>query len=246
MSKYHWRFFLLRWHRRLGVLAALFVLLLAVTGLALNHSQGLRLDQQRLNPMLARLAYGWAEADTAMGLPLGERWLLAQGGQLFWADRDGPPAPTALGGCESLLAAVPQAGLWAVLCADRLLLLTAQGELLDQLDTLRGLPPAPQALGLLGDVLLLRHAGGLLALNIDDLSLRPQASVAAVRWAPGPRPQPLAASVPAELHWERLLLDLHSGRLLGSWGPWLMDAAALLFIALACSGLYLARRRRHR
>lgn len=39
------------------------------------------------------------------------------------------------------------------------------------------------------------------------------------------------------LPWERVILDLHSGRIFGPWGPWLMDAAAILLLFLAGSGV---------
>ena len=42
---------------------------------------------------------------------------------------------------------------------------------------------------------------------------------------------------------ERVLLDLHSGRIFGEAGVWLVDAAALLFLLLAGSGLWLWGRR---
>ncbi len=43
---------------------------------------------------------------------------------------------------------------------------------------------------------------------------------------------------------ERLLLDLHSGRLLGNAGVYIVDVAALLFIFLALSGSWMWWRRR--
>ncbi len=52
------------------------------------------------------------------------------------------------------------------------------------------------------------------------------------------------------LTWEHVLLDLHSGRILGQPGVWLYDAAALLLLFLALSGFimwyqrYLKRNRR--
>ena len=40
------------------------------------------------------------------------------------------------------------------------------------------------------------------------------------------------------LPWERVVLDIHSGRIVGRWGPYLMDGAALVLLILVVSGLY--------
>jgi hypothetical protein len=45
---------------------------------------------------------------------------------------------------------------------------------------------------------------------------------------------------------ERLLLDLHSGRLLGSWGPYFIDAVGFCLVLLALSGVWMfSQQRRH-
>lgn len=36
---------------------------------------------------------------------------------------------------------------------------------------------------------------------------------------------------------ERILLDVHSGRIFGHYGPWLMDGAALMLLILAATGI---------
>ncbi|MCF6197553.1 MAG: hypothetical protein L3J50_12730, partial [Emcibacter sp.] len=41
----------------------------------------------------------------------------------------------------------------------------------------------------------------------------------------------------------RLILDIHSGHILGSWGPYLMDLAAISLIFLGLTGLMKHRRR---
>jgi uncharacterized iron-regulated membrane protein len=43
---------------------------------------------------------------------------------------------------------------------------------------------------------------------------------------------------------ERVMLDLHSGRILGRAGVYLVDTAAVLFLLLAISGVWLWARRR--
>jgi uncharacterized iron-regulated membrane protein len=42
---------------------------------------------------------------------------------------------------------------------------------------------------------------------------------------------------------ERVLLDVHSGRILGAWGVYLVDAAAVLFLGLVLTGLWMWSRR---
>ena len=38
---------------------------------------------------------------------------------------------------------------------------------------------------------------------------------------------------------ERVILDLHSGRIVGQWGVYVVDGAALLFLALVITGLWM-------
>jgi hypothetical protein len=45
---------------------------------------------------------------------------------------------------------------------------------------------------------------------------------------------------------ERLLLDLHSGRFLGAWGPYFVDAVGFGLVLLALSGLWMFSQQRRR
>ena len=38
---------------------------------------------------------------------------------------------------------------------------------------------------------------------------------------------------------ERVILDLRSGRIVGQWGVYVVDGAALLFLALVITGLWM-------
>ena len=38
---------------------------------------------------------------------------------------------------------------------------------------------------------------------------------------------------------ERLLLDVHSGRIFGRYGPWVVDAAAIALLMLGLSGVWI-------
>lgn len=234
MARSHWRFFLLRWHRRLGVVSALFVLLLVVTGVLLNHGHELGLDRLPLeNPWLRR-HYGLpAETDAGLvqQLPAGE--LRVHAGKLQFNGR-------ALADCSRLVGVVEQQGQILAVCSNRLLLLTPEGELIDQADRLRGVPEGLSAVRTQRGEVLLRNGEGSFSVDLNDLSIRPLAPDRAAG-------QPSAKDLqPADLSWERVLEDLHSGRLFGRFGVWLMDGMAILFAILAVSGLVMAWRRPHR
>lgn len=234
MAKTHLRLILLRWHRRLGIVSALFVLLLAVTGLLLNHTHELGLDRAPLeNPALRKL-YGVEAAPAPAGLvqslPAGE--LAVSSGRLRLGARD-------IGDCPQLVGVVEQPGQVLAVCSNRLWLLTPEGEVIDQADGVRGVPEGLTAVGQGEGQVLLRRGDESLAVNLSDLSLKPAAPAPGVTWTEVTG----QASPSADLDWEQLLLDLHSGRLFGRFGVLLMDAMALLFVALAVSGIIMWRRR---
>ncbi|MCB2385418.1 PepSY-associated TM helix domain-containing protein [Thalassolituus alkanivorans] len=52
-------------------------------------------------------------------------------------------------------------------------------------------------------------------------------------------PAELAAARNESISWQRVLLDLHSGRWFGSWGVWVVDVAALILLFLALSGAWI-------
>jgi len=45
---------------------------------------------------------------------------------------------------------------------------------------------------------------------------------------------------------ERVILDLHSGRIVGQWGVYVVDGAALLFLALVITGLWMWMKQRNK
>lgn len=236
MHKFHWRFFLLRWHRRIGVTAALFVLLLVVTGFLLNHSHEFGLDRAPLQNRWLRQHYGVPAGAEGLvqQLPAGE--LRVRGGQLQLDDKT-------LGACSRLVGVIEQAGQMLAVCQDRLFLLTPEGELIDQADELRGVPEGLSAVTVQGDRVLLRRGESSFSVDLGDLSVAPVTGPVAPAATPTTAPEP-ASVAPDDITWERVLLDLHSGRLFGRAGVWLVDIMAGLFAILAVSGLVMARRRR--
>lgn len=235
---------LYQWHRWLGLAVAAMALLLAVTGLLLNHTEALALKHRHANaPWL--LAWYGIRAPEGVFYPAGEHWLSQWGTRLFLDEREIGTST------EPLVGVVHTSHFIAVASATTLQLFTPDGRLIDRMERAAGLPADIQAIAMAdGDTLLLRTAHGTFAGDTSLADWRP--ATATHPWSsPAAAPALLAQRlaqhfVGAGLPLERLVLDLHSGRLFGAWGVYVVDASALLLIFNAGSGALLWwRRRRH-
>lgn len=239
---------LMRWHRRAGLAAAVLVLLATVTGVLINHADALGLPHRRVSDPLILRWWGIRPPELRVAHAVAGRWLSQWDAQLHL---DGEPLRTPP--VRQLVGVVAlDDGLWAVADRERLLLLTPEGALVDQL----ALPPgfAAARVGRLGPgsagpspaVVVEGADGRQLHTDAQGTALLPHAASPDTRvlWSSaGALPAKLRArSEQASNHGglsaERLLLDLHSGRWLGPWGVWLMDAAAVLLLVLAATGAW--------
>ena len=225
-----------RWHRRLGLLVALFVLVLAVTGILLNHSPGLGLDRRFVDSPWLMQAYGDDSADLP-AFQLGEHWLSqAADGRVYLDARE-------VASCNSrLVAAVRADDMLLAGCSEELLLITPGGQLIESVSASTGLPSPLQGIGLAGDRVVLQDAAGWWLADLDamDFSTEVNGGGLISQLAPATLPAAIRRSIPAReqwLSWERLLLDLHSGRIAGRLGVLWVDLVGALLGALALSGI---------
>lgn len=228
-----------RWHRRTGLAAAAIMIVVALTGIALNHTSELSLAKQPISQNWLLNFYGiktpqlksfqltekhWLTGDDRSGLYLNERSIGACRGQL-------------VGGVSF------QAGFIAA-CEEELLLLDEQGELLEKISAVYGLPVPMVNLGYCENQLCIRTAERVFLFNLEQLAFVPWSQVKPQWLSPVSIPSELAAEIRQAyqgqgLNWERVLLDLHSGRIFGQPGVYLFDVAALLLLFLSLSGFVL-------
>jgi len=232
-----------RWHGRMGVLAASFVLLLAFTGLCLNHVSSWGFDRKALSAPALLSFYGMGEVATVVSYSLADSYISEISGQLFYQVDE-------IANCDgALVGAVTRSATTApfiVACERQLLLFTPAFQLIEKIGLGLGLPVAVKRVGLVDGELIIDTTGGLYFADLNALSWTAVASEvapSAIDWsevgvAPEHIRRALAASVDREdITYERLLLDIHSGRILGEWGVYLVDAMAIIFMLLAISGV---------
>lgn len=233
-----------RWHRWLGLLVAVPVLILSVTGVLLNHIDALGWSSSPLPPWLARW-YGAPVPVNVQGVKVVDHWYSQANERLFIDDQDAFYCQSPYQG------AARENGMIVVGCGDELLLLNGQGQEVERVGAAYGVPPYSALGNVVGSGLGLETADGVIRFDVDHLTGEPLEPGS--EWQPArlePVPAALAErirsqSVPPSLNWQRLLLDLHAGRILGLAGQLVMDLAALLLAILAVTGTVIwARTRR--
>lgn len=235
------------WHRHAGYGFALFVLCIAVTGLLLNHSERLGLDERTLRSPRLLQWYGIAPAEGGVGYRVGKHLITLVGEQLFFDEQTLAEPAATLHGAVRLERQI------AVALPDRLLLLSEEGELIDIIDALAGLPAAPERIGLDEHGRLVLQGGTVTYVADDDSLLNWTVQTAnGVRWS---RTSVLDEQLERRLRdryqgsgisAERLLLELHTGRIFGGYGWMFADLIALALIFSTASGLSIALRRRRK
>jgi len=234
-----------RWHRRIGLAASLLVLLLSVTGIQLNHIDVLNWDKKPLKSAWLLSLYG-VESASITSYQVDANWLSSLGdGRVYWNEQ-------LLSECEGdFVGALNYQGRVLVACSELLILVTESGDVIERLGSVYQLPRPLEALGFCGETLCFQAMGVVHQVDIERLRWpkyllqAPFEPALSMPLPTGRRKSLLADYYSGGITWERVLLDLHSGRLLGM-GPWLMDIVALLLILLALSGLLLWGQGRNR
>lgn len=212
---------------------AFFVVLLAFSGLLINHSHSLGWDRSPIRlPWLIRY-YGISLPPIDTGYLIGTHWITQVGETLYWNTSPVAPCSATISGAVSVDEMV------AVQCGNGLLLLTQEGQFIE---TLQGQPEPINSIGLQDTQLLAEGANGLFTVNLESgtwsrASLKPSVSWSQAQKLPADLQQHLEEfNVASDLTWERVLLDFHSGRLFGSVGTLLVDLLGVLLTLSAMSG----------
>ena len=233
------------WHRYMGLAASLFVVILAITGLLLNHGETLKLDRRYVQAPALLAWYDIKPPSPPLSYQLEGQWISQLGNQLYFNDR----RLTEVKG--TLLGVASSDTLFVIALEGRLLLITPQGEIIERLGDAEGVPAGIRNISSdrQGRLLISAAHGTYLtdnrftAWHPTDLRVSPIKSVSP--------PAALASRLLRAyrgngLPLERVLLDIHSGRILGAWGAYVMDGAALLLLALAACGVWVWASRRRR
>ena len=236
-------------HRSLGLAVAIFVVILAMSGLLLNHTSELGLKQKHLHMPWLNQLYGLRAPSCSAAYAVDTHWLSLWGGRVF-LDSKALDMPLT----RQLHGAFMQEGLLIVVSAEQISLFSMQGERVDRLDYPAQRTPARAGRSTQGVVLEFTPPVLWQQLNqgMTALETVQTGSNGEVIWAEkSALPEALRASIAQHyqgegITLERLVLDVHSGRIAGRLGVYVMDAVAIAMLFLVISGGILAWLRRRK
>lgn len=225
------------WHRRLGVTSALFIFVVAITGIAINHSHDFNLAKTPVTQGWLLDYYGIAAPAHVAQFGSEERPLLIIDNLLWLEDRQILEAP-------SKLISTAFVGKFIVAIEpDQLYLFDRDGQLLETQNASTGLAGDLQSMAVGGDGLIwLKTGSGYYGGDEQLIDWTPVDTVPPMDWIEAKNevnPQIILMARSAHLNWQTVIVDIHSGRLFGALAFWIWDlfAAALLLVSL--SGLWI-------
>lgn len=228
------RFHLRGAHRWFGLVLLPPLFALVATGILLNHTGALDLDQKYVDSKWLMNLYGIRPQPPETGFAVGERWISHARDTIFLDDRVIGESP------EPVVGAARMENMLAIATPGRLFLYTPDGRTVDTLDLPIGIQPA-KALALVDGRPVVSTPYGPYWLNPPMTAwsggLEKLEKTIPARPLPARLRTEIADRLTATtLSWERVLLDLHGGRVFGRLGPWLMDVVALTVLVLATTG----------
>ena len=231
--------FITRWHRRFGIISALFVIMLVITGLMLNHTDRLSLDSRYMQNDFLLDLYNIHPAEEPLGFRVNNYWISKVGERIYFANKE------IADDIENLTGAVSVGDEIIVAFDNELLILSNAGEMIERLGGSEGVPSGMRGIGITdSDELVIKGSHGDYLVDLHNLDWHEEKYIHA-NWS-------VAEILPGELQAdlmqlyrgkglpvERVVLDMHSGRLFGAWGIYIVDVAALLFFLLAVTGIWM-------
>ena len=232
------------WHKRAGLGAFLFMGWLGITGVMLNQSASWGLDTKRIDWPWLMAVYGLHAQSPETGFTADGHWLAVMDqhavmdGRLLSLTVKSPLGFAVSGDAEHQRLLVAS--------YDGVLLLSPQGARIDELQTGFTLPV--KTIARIGEA---EDIAGTAVIEDRDLygsldgeSWRPLPANTRVRWSQSEslsqkQREQFETYARPSVAAEQVLIDFHSGRLFGRFGPYVVDVVGLAALWLAISGVWM-------
>lgn len=235
------------WHRRIGIAASLLVIIIAITGICLNHTESIELDKKYIKSTWLLNWYGIKPPSASINFKTESHQITQWQEQVFF--NLSPILNT-----ENKLIGVIEQPLFVILAFGKeITLLTNEGKIVERV-AIDARIKSIQRIGIKDKRLIIENKNKKYFISDQDIVEWKKTNVVNINWSQSSELDKQTSKILQQrfrhnsLTLERVILDLHSGRIFGSWGVYMMDVAALLLIFLSFSGIWVwgSRRRKQR
>lgn len=233
-AKHKFSRFLYKFHRYTGLVVGIILLMLAVTGIALNHTGALNLEKNYVQSTLILDWYGIDTPKLHNSYSI-KNHRVTQANEQIYLDAS-PLFKTS----KTLLGATSNDSFIALAFSDSIRLLTLDGETIEQINK-----TAIQKIAVQAEDRIYIQSQGQVYYSDDALLSWQLATQEPADWSiPSPLPVELEKQLNQSLRdnilpYERIVLDMHSGRFFGKYGVYIIDLAGIFCILLVISGTWI-------
>ncbi len=242
MTRHKKKFPAFLWHRRFGLLLVIFIMLLAITGIMLNHTDALKLSKTKINNSIVLSVYEINPKEAPISYKTEQHIFSQLDEQIYFDDKK-------LFNSKQQIRGVTNAGEIIILVLSRdVVLLSRDGELIDRYPLAQ--KTEIEHVGMLNKKAIIKMMDQTMWQADEDIINWQAIDSIQMSWAPQTQlnealKENLLEQYRGEgLPLERIVLDIHSGRILGNFGVYIMDGVAILMMFLSLSGLWMWWQRR--
>ncbi len=227
-------------HRYSGIVAAIFIVFLTVTGILLNHTGMFKLDKNYLHHPAILSLYDIKPIEVK-SYHIDNQWINFDSLAVYFNTKP-------LTSCKNLTGVIRFKDYIVISCETTLLLLGKNGNVIEIIDTNLDLPVPLIGLSSNTESIFVHSPSGIYSFDPENIEFVKTISVKDSNLmtlsnssiAPNSMINTIINSSTANsITVEHLLLDIHTGRIFGTFGILIIDAAALILLFMAASGLYI-------
>jgi len=225
-----WRF-LYKLHRYTGLVSAVVLIVIAITGIALNHTEDFELDSNMVQSPALLNWYGIKAPEQIISFSTKYHWICLIDQQLYFDNF------LLLNNQKELIGVSETDDFIVIASQEALILISPQGEFIESipLSNLEKIGSGKQGI-------IIQSEQGLRYSDDDLMTWNSIDSNETINWSiPSQLPNSIAEDIKNQfrtsvLPLERVFLDIHSGRFFGLFGVIIVDISGVLLIILALSG----------
>jgi len=230
-------------HKFTGIAVCIFLIHLSITGIFLNHTEELGLDEKYTSSPLILSLYSISIPNKEESFSADNHFISRFGNQVFLGKQ--PVFKSE----DPIIGAITSNQQIVIAFKNGLVLLTEEGELIEKLTTATGVPENIQKLGVSGSNLFLEANNQIWESNDEGLEWgRTDSNFN--KWSnkvvmPEEKIQQVESYFLGKgISLEQFFLDLHNGNIIKSFGKWFLDIIAVFLLLISISGIWIWLRKK--